>query len=1213
MSRGTRLFVAFTAAALISVPAIPTAVSQSGGSARPDFDIREGRPAVAPRVTPEQRLPQDAGTRPLRFNRESGTVRVLDEPALAAAPRSGAGALRALLVSNARRLGLEPIDLSTLTLIRDYTSRSNGVRHVVFSQIVDTHPVFDSSIALHLARDGSVLRITSNAAPIDGRDATVGLSANAARVEAASHTGGGDAGPASLTWLTVDGRLRLAWHVAVAARTESDLYDVLVDAQTAELLIRRNRVRRAEGSGRVLQSAAPDDPRRPDPMPLGGDGSACPPPANYATRSLNSQFRDPATVLGASGRLSGNNTAISRGSATVPSASGTFDGASWLFDFPFNSAGSAETFLFFAVNFAHDFFYDLGFDEGAGNFQVDNFGRGGVGGDPLKVNARAPGRNNANYVHAVDGGSPTINMFLWDGTGCWAEDVNADGVPDIDGDYDFDILIHEYHHGVSLRLNTAFTGNEASAIGEGGGDFFAYSVNGGTVLAEYARPGGLRQVNDRDYGDWTCLLGFICEEHDNGEIWANALWDVRERLRTDLAGGSEAAAVNESHQLYIDALTLSPPSPTMLDMRDAMLQADSLRNGGTPASQNFCRLWESFAGRGMGVSATDTADNGFNVVGAAYDVPAGCQAPPVPPPPPMVSVATGTGTATEAGLVAGSVVFSRAAASDAPLTISYIAGGSAAPGTDYVALPGSVTIGPGALSATVPVVPLDDALVESNETVLLSILATADYTIGSPSSAVVTIVSDDVAPDLVVTALTATRAAPAGGTLDVGDTTKNQGAGAAVPSTTSFYLSRNAVLDAADPLLGSRDVGTLTPGATSIWTLPLALPATLEAGTYYLFAKADGPNAVTESNELNNTRSVTVAVGPDLVVTALSAPLVAAAGTSIVVSDTTANQGAGSSPTSGTRFFLSKDVFVDATDVALDARTVPALDPGVTSSGPTTLAIPAGTLTGTYYLFAKADAAGLVGESSETNNTRSVTIKIGPDLTVAALTAPARAAAGGTIAVSDTTRNVGAGPSLVTTTTAFFLSTNFMLDAADIRLPSVRLVSPLAAGESSTGPTSLTLPSIAPGTWFLIASADDGNAVTETLETNNTRYAIVQVGPDLNFSAVTSPSSGVAGTTISVTATVRNSGGAPAGASVVHFYLSSNSTFDASDQRLEAVRDVPALAVDASHTSTTSVPLPAGRSGTFYLLIVADALHAVAEYSEGNNVAARLIQIAPGS
>jgi hypothetical protein len=224
------------------------------------------------------------------------------------------------------------------------------------------------------------------------------------------------------------------------------------------------------------------------------------------------------------------------------------------------------------MNFAHDFFYDLGFDEASGNFQANNFGRGGLGNDPIIALARAAGRNNATFLPADEGSSPTISMFLWDGVGCWAQDVDGDGTLDFDGDYDTDIILHEFHHGVSHRLNTAFDGNEAGAIGEGGSDFFAYSVNGDTTLAEYSRLGGLRGVNGKTYADWTCLLGLFCEVHDNGEIWANVLWDIRQRFRGDLVRGSEAAATNEAHQLYVDGLKLSPPSPTMLDLRDAMLR-----------------------------------------------------------------------------------------------------------------------------------------------------------------------------------------------------------------------------------------------------------------------------------------------------------------------------------------------------------------------------------------------------------------------------------------------------------------------------------------------------------------------------------------------------------------------------------------------------------------------------------------------------------------
>ena len=508
-------------------------------------------------------------------------------------------------------------------------------------------------------------------------------------------------------------------------------------------------------------------------MPFGADNMlACPPVVNYAVRSMNSQFRDPATVLAPTGKLEGNNTKVFRG-ATGQAAEGTFDGSAWSFDFPFNSAGSAETFLFFAMNFAHDFFYDLGFDEAAGNFQVDNFGRGGLGGDPIRAKARALGRNNANYVHAPDGNSSTINMFLWDGNGCWGEDVDFDGFPDLDGDYDLDIIIHEYHHGVSLRMNTVFNGTEAGAMGEGGGDFFAYSVNNDPTLAEYARPGGLRHVNTKGYGDWICSQGFFCEPHDNGEIWANVLWDVRERLRADLVGGSEATAINESHQLYLDGLNLSPPRPTMLDMRDAMLEADAIRNPG-PTSANFCRLWESFAGRGMGVSATDTADNGQNRVGPAYDVPDGCVAPPLPPL--MTAIAT-TPTAFEAGTVAAAVTFRRSVAAESPVTVSYTVSGNASVNNDYVALPLVAIIPTGAFEVTVPVVPVDDGSVESNETVTLTVGSGSAYAVGSPSFATITIVSDDVAPDLVVTGLTAAGPAGAGTTIQVTESTRNQGTG----------------------------------------------------------------------------------------------------------------------------------------------------------------------------------------------------------------------------------------------------------------------------------------------------------------------------------------------------------------------------------------------------------------------------------------------------
>lgn len=1204
-----RLGLALIGTALIGFPITPAAAPQAGArESRPDFDIRDTRPAAARRATGDTA----GGARDVRVrvDRDSGSVKVLQRPGLTTPRTSSHAAIRALLAANARRFGLDRRDLNTLNPVRDYTSRSTRVRHVIFEQVVDGVPVFDSSIGVHLLPDGTISRVTSNAAPIEGRVSSANIGAERAREEAAVHAGSvlELAEAPSLAWLPVEGVLRLAWHSVVSAADESDLFDILIDSQTGELLLRRSRVRYTEGSGRVFQGpgTASIDPRLPDASPFGADGTlACPPPVNYAVRSLNSPFRDPASVLSNTGHLEGNNVKVFRGSQGV-SAEGTYDGQAWLFDFPFNSAGSAETVLFFAMNFAHDFYYDLGFDEAAGNFQLDNFGRGGVGGDPLKAKARAVGRNNANYVNAPDGMSPTINMFLWDSMGgCWGEDVDSDGFIDLDGDYDLDVVVHEYHHGVSLRINTSFNGPEAGAIGEGGGDFFAYSVNNNTVLAEYSRPGGLRGVNQKGYGDWYCRQSLFCEPHDNGEIWANVLWDVRERFRTNLVRGSEALAINETHQLYIDGLKLSPPRPTMLDLRDAMLEADEIRNPGGARSQNFCRLWESFAGRGMGLTATDTADNGQNRVGPAYDVPAGCEAPPVPL---LVTVTPGTATAFEAGTVAGTAVIRRSVTSNSPLTVNYIASGTAN-AADFEAPGESATIPAGAATVTVPIVPVDDLLVENDETVTVVLRSGDGYAIGSPTSATITIVSDDVAPDLIVSSLTAPGPAGAGTTIQVTDTTRNQGTGPAAASQTSFYLSKNFTLDTADPLIGQRSVPALAAGALSTGTVSLVLPDPLESGSYYVFAKADGPAGVTETNELNNTRLTSLAVGPDLVVKAVSGPALAAAGATILVSDTTVNQGGGPASASATRFFISASILFGSSARPLQARSVGALAAGASSSGSTSVTIPPDVTAGPYYLFAQADANLAVPEPNEVNNTRFTNIRIGADLTVTSFTAPARAASGATIAVSDTTTNSGAGAAGASAT-AFYLSPNLILDASDTRLQPVRQVPALAAGQSSSGSTTLTLPNVPAGAWYLLANADDDKAVPEGLETNNVRFAGIQIGPDLTFLSVAAPSSGVAGSSITITDTIRNIGADNTPASVIRFYLSVNLVFDASDVELNGSRVVPVLAPNTSNTGSTTFTLPGGITGNYYIIIVADADQSVAESNESNNTVARFIQIA---
>jgi len=1216
----------------VSLTTPVTAVRQQPPTDRvlPDFDVREGRPpqAASPEAQAEMRRAIDAGRPRVRVHPFTGAVQVLDRPGVSVPRTMAAPALRNVVASLAERLGLEDQDLASLTLLRDYVTRSNGIRTVAFAQNVDGVPVFDAAVTVHLDGSGEIVRITSSAGRTGGRQRDARVSAEQAAIAAAANirpeltfvpTRVADATGAarfargqfrrdllaSLTWLPVDGVLRLAWEVSVEPESDSEAYDVLIDVTTREVLLRRNQVHFAEGSGRIMQSAAMQalDPRRLDPMPTGQSGSACPPPGNYLVRSLNAPFRDPSSTLFDTGRLSGNNVHVFRHDTSTEGALGTFDGVKWNFDFPFNSDDSAETALFFALNFAHDFFYDLGFDEAAGNFQVDNFNRGGSGGDAIKGNARALGRNNANYRHTADGSSPTINMFLWDGGNCWADDVDLDGVPDIDGDYDFDIVLHEYHHGVSLRLNSRFTGVEAGAMGEGGGDFFAYSVNGDTVLAEYARPGGLRSVNAKTYADWTCPNGLTCEVHDNGEIWANVLWDLRERFRIDQVRGSESSGINEAHQLYIDSLKLSPPVPTMLDMRDTMLLDDGLRNPAGARSANFCRLWESFAIRGMGFAAVDTKDHGFNSVVADFTVPDGCLAPPSLP---VVTVAVEAATATEVGPVSGAFRLTRNVVSGDPVTIQFAINGTALNGTDYTAVPLTATIPAGAPDVIVPIVPIDDGMIESNETVTLTMRSGGPYIIGTPSSGTVTIVSDDVAPDLTVSALTIPAQGAAGLVIQVTDTTKNSGTGAAPTSTTTFYLSSNSVLETADPAVGTRTVPPLAVGDSNTGTTSITLPDPLTPGAYTLFAKADGPAALAEINEFNNTRFWFIQIGADLVLTGLSSPATAGAGSTITISDTTKNQGLGGASASVTRFYLSADFSIDVNDVVLQSRSVPSLAGSTSSSGTTSVTIPANTPDGSYYVIAKADAADAVAESNETNNTRTVSLRIGPDLAVSSATAPTRVAAGSSIDVIETTQNIGTG-NAAGSVTGFYLSTNALLDASDFPIGS-RSVPALAPGATSLKTTTVTLPAVAPGTWYLLANADDGRTITETLETNNTRNITLLVGPDLNIATFTAPFSVSAGANVTLGYTVKNIGAADAGASVIRFYLSPDVLFSANDQLLGG-RDVPALAANQISSGSTSIAIPGGISGTYYLFAVADGTSLVAEASEGNNTFLRVITI----
>ena len=127
----------------------------------------------------------------------------------------------------------------------------------------------------------------------------------------------------------------------------------------------------------------------------------------------------------------------------------------------------------------------------------------------------------------------------------------------------------------------------------------------------------------------------------------------------------------------------------------------------------------------------------------------------------------------------------------------------------------------------------------------------------------------------------------------------------------------------------------------------------------------------------------------------MSAPATAGAGATIAITETTLNQGGGSAGTSATRFYLSANFSLDANDTPLGSRAVPTLAASGSSSATTTVSIRRERRLVSDHLIANADDGNAVAEPVETNNVKYVFIRVGPDLVVSSIVAPARAGSGG--------------------------------------------------------------------------------------------------------------------------------------------------------------------------------------------------------------------------
>jgi hypothetical protein len=114
-----------------------------------------------------------------------------------------------------------------------------------------------------------------------------------------------------------------------------------------------------------------------------------------------------------------------------------------------------------------------------------------------------------------------------------------------------------------------------------------------------------------------------------------------------------------------------------------------------------------------------------------------------PPPLPTVTVTATDGSASESGPNTGTFTITRTGSTTSSLLVNFTVGGTATAGADYTTLSSPVTLAAGSATKTVTVNPVDDAVVESAETVVLTIAVGSGYNVGSPSSATVSIADND--------------------------------------------------------------------------------------------------------------------------------------------------------------------------------------------------------------------------------------------------------------------------------------------------------------------------------------------------------------------------------------------------------------------------------------------------------------------------------------
>ncbi|HEU4886652.1 MAG TPA: M36 family metallopeptidase, partial [Thermoanaerobaculia bacterium] len=314
----------------------------------------------------------------------------------------------------------------------------NGVSHARMEQRVNGRVVYGSYVKAAFNGQGQLIHLIENladvprgnvaAASIDERQAlsaALGKVAPGVAAPALVKRNGNSASFARGTYFhtepTVesvivpmsDGSFRDGYAVTTWSEAKNLLHETLVSGD-GEVLNVENRTNSdsyfvfdidpGKGSQVLVNGPAPITPVGTVPSPDGWLGTGSQNTINITGNNVHSYLdavSNNAPDAGGSAVTSGSFTSVFNGS-TAPSTA--------------TNREVAVQNLFYLNNRIHDILYAAGFNEAEGNFQENNFGRGGSASDSVNAEAQdGGGIDNANFATPRDGQNPRMQMYLWTG------------------------------------------------------------------------------------------------------------------------------------------------------------------------------------------------------------------------------------------------------------------------------------------------------------------------------------------------------------------------------------------------------------------------------------------------------------------------------------------------------------------------------------------------------------------------------------------------------------------------------------------------------------------------------------------------------------------------------------------------------------------------------------------------------------------------------